>query len=602
MKSTKSLLKIFLVIACLTAVNACKEEPGGNEPTPDDETGTMMKFTVGGAAIDTKTSTGLPEAEQIDRISISDPGDPDQLYLIVTAQKIDDLYGLGDVATKGTPIYTENFVAERGDISTIPYDGTSVYTGGKSYWSGLLEASTRTYGYDFGEAGWPESASSLLFFFGSPEDLTSKAASAEDASGNYGCYNIKCTPGSKANIAFDFVTPGAAEKQEDILFTTKDITKQYYFERKDEHSKVLFYHTLAGVKFKSGNAPREINKDGSIKSTNTGEVVTSITDIALTNILSTGHCVVTPSYDPDYTNNDSNPYQKDDKGQVDKSALVSVWSGVATKANYKVSGLQNISNGTNSSYTYPGSTDFEGETAPGNSKELGQYNLNDADFSKTFFFVPQTTGADATIAITYTITRNGETKTNTRKVKFNGQTWKPGYLYTYTLTANHVALKISDDIDPETGKTKSNLKIQNTGNTDAYIRATVIGNWFDTHVPPQIVTEWAGFSYNNGKLGTTDGSFTGLDETHWVYSDPEKGGDGFFYYKYKVKPGNKVKFPLFTSFTASSDGPSGLYGESAHLEMDILAQSFHADKIDKMIEAYGWLTDVFVDQYDDELE
>ena len=64
------------------------------------------------------------------------------------------------------------------------------------------------------------------------------------------------------------------------------------------------------------------------------------------------------------------------------------------------------------------------------------------------------------------------------------------------------------------GDTKSNVKIQNTGDTDAWIRAAVVVTWQDTDGNVYGQTPKAGENYTAWTPGTD-----------WV-----KGADGFYYY------------------------------------------------------------------------
>lgn len=57
---------------------------------------------------------------------------------------------------------------------------------------------------------------------------------------------------------------------------------------------------------------------------------------------------------------------------------------------------------------------------------------------------------------------------------------------TNTFTPGNVACEVIEKFD---GTTKSDVKIKNTGNTDAYIRAAIVVNWIDTngHFAPEVV-------------------------------------------------------------------------------------------------------------------
>ena len=92
------------------------------------------------------------------------------------------------------------------------------------------------------------------------------------------------------------------------------------------------------------------------------------------------------------------------------------------------------------------------------------------------------------------------------------------YLYTNTQTVNNqftpgrVTCEVVETFD---NNIKSDVKVKNTGNTEAYIRATVIVNWVDadgnvcalTHDAPTITY-------------TTDTKWTKNADGFWYYSDP----------------------------------------------------------------------------------
>lgn len=58
---------------------------------------------------------------------------------------------------------------------------------------------------------------------------------------------------------------------------------------------------------------------------------------------------------------------------------------------------------------------------------------------------------------------------------------------TNTFTPGNVACQVVEEFN---GETKSDVKIKNTGNTDAYIRAAIVVNWIDTngHFAPEVVS------------------------------------------------------------------------------------------------------------------
>ena len=95
--------------------------------------------------------------------------------------------------------------------------------------------------------------------------------------------------------------------------------------------------------------------------------------------------------------------------------------------------------------------------------------------------------------------------------------------------------------------TKENVRIQNTGNTDAWIRATVVANWVD----------------GNGKIVAPCEVNLG-EVSGWTQKD------GYYYYNQIVPPTDKTSY-LITSYKPTG-GPEG-----AHLEMTIVCQAVQSN-------------------------
>lgn len=582
-KTMRTIIPLLGLIVCMLA---CREEPDpGKEPQPVDENSLVIKFSIGQDKADTKSSRMDARPKQIDKIALSEPGDPDQIYLVVTDQCMDDApYGAEKPSTKGIPVYTQNFVQLYPGFNGVPYifpetgGVPSKYTGGTClFW--CIDQDNRIYSYDFGTEKWPD-GQKMLFFLSAPTTLD-------------GCSNVAYTCkedskiGNNGIIDFDFSTPEAAVAQKDVLFTSKSLSK----EASVSASKVLFYHTLAGVKFKSANAEYETRSSS--------EVTTTIKSISITNILSEGHCKVTPTYDQEgYNQDDSNESGTSEEGKqgVDKSVKCSIWSGVKTPRSYSLEPeIVSLSNGTD----YDFDPSFQGSA----TQNYGEYNLNSDNFESTFFFVPQKTGYvrndtdgtyskatyDVELTIVYELSNhNGQF---TKTVKLNSQDWKAGHIYTYTLSANTVEVAVDDKMSQD-GRTKSDVVITNTGNTDAYMRVAIVANWYDKN--GQIVAPWGGL------LDTFDGECllgtktNAVDTQNWTYDG------GYYYYKWKVKPGCDIISDLFTEYKVKDCTRSdyNIYAGRAHLEMDIIVQSFNANKLSEMT-AYGWKTDAFDPHYDD---
>lgn len=128
---------------------------------------------------------------------------------------------------------------------------------------------------------------------------------------------------------------------------------------------------------------------------------------------------------------------------------------------------------------------------------------------------------------------------------------------TGTVTNTFTPAKVTCAVNEEfNGTTKNNVKIQNTGTTDAWIRATVVANWVvgsreNAKVVAPCVVEFA------------PGAGWAQDES-----------DGYYYYSQIVPPapGNNTTADLITRYTAPTGGPEG-----AHLEMTIVCQAVQSN-------------------------
>ena len=522
-------------------LSACEDVLGGGSGVDFDEN--TVVFTIGG---NTTSATRAEARTVVAPSSVIDlpveEGDETAYCLVETVMNLDDICYDATPGTRATPAYTENFDALYGNDLYVtafePKDGSNKLT---SVWGSYLEnggtvnfkkvdGTTNTYAYDYskGQAAnlpWPESEE-LWFFLQAPYTTTSALAPA--------FYN-------NGSIQFNYESPTAATDQTDILFSSKKLTKK----TKDTDNNILMYHALTGVKFK---VDPELSKKK-----DAAQVV--ITKVTLKDISSKGHCTITPNYTAANTKAKSNPSNKTGDAAT-KSAACSVWSSLGTPASFTINPSAEYADPSKSDYTYADSF-YADNTAEG--------NLNDDDFTQTFFLIPQKLEGKA-VEVTYTV---GDDKTTyTRTVKFPaGAEWKAGELHTYTLTVNVVGISVTDKVN-DLGTVKSDVAITNTGNVVAYVRAAIATAW----------------SYNgsaNNKLTVVgpyegEGTFTGLANENWI-----EGEDGYYYYKFPVEPGEETKSRLFESFTAPTPDKDYYYSGS-HLEMKILVQSVQAGLKDEM--------------------
>ena len=124
------------------------------------------------------------------------------------------------------------------------------------------------------------------------------------------------------------------------------------------------------------------------------------------------------------------------------------------------------------------------------------------------------------------------------------------YIFAQTPAVNNsfepvfVSCLVEESFD---GTTKSDVRIRNTGDIDAYIRATFVVMW----------TSEDGAVYGSQPIANTDYSIE-LGSQKWM-----RGSDGFYYYSNPVSAG-AVTDILIRSITLLTEAPEG-YGLSVHV-------------------------------------
>lgn len=137
-------------------------------------------------------------------------------------------------------------------------------------------------------------------------------------------------------------------------------------------------------------------------------------------------------------------------------------------------------------------------------------------------------------------------------------------------TTSQVPISVQED--PFDGTVKNNVKIQNDGNTDAYIRAAVVVTWKDSSGNVYAIKPEVGVDYQV--------TFPG--DTGWVYRE----ADGFYYYTASIAPNNQTGV-LLTNCKPLKSAPADGYT----LSVEIVAESVQAkgfDGSDKaVVKAWG---------------
>ena len=458
---------------------------------------------------------------------------------IFLEETVEDLDRVWEPVTRGTPAYTEN-------VGVLYKNKLSVYA------AGLGDAAYDSLDEEMVDGGWRYSHSydknpweeedAIDFYFRMPSDMTSNGVTlGADAYGK---------SGDNLTITFGYESPTEAKKQQDIIFAARNVTKKQYNKSLPNGVPVLFNHALAAVKFAITN-PEEA----------------SITSIEFTGLVGKGTCTITPASENDYHDNTgSHSSATAANWTLDNTATGATYSSGEFGAPVSYPNNGHFANNGN----YPDSFAAEGAAQTN--------NLNDADATQTFWFIPQAMTDEVMLHITYTFGENeGEGYIEFGKA-LAGVTWEAGQLRTYTLHVNEVNLKIEDEIDGEgiVGMKKENVAITNTGNVDVFIRAAIIGQWLDENDNPvfgftdevnnlYIVESWyedqfvshAGqhgefvnlAGYSNLAKGTSYSNpfpANGTDGS-WYYSSR----DNYYYFSNAVAPGEATGEPLFDTYTIS---------------------------------------------------
>ena len=129
-----------------------------------------------------------------------------------------------------------------------------------------------------------------------------------------------------------------------------------------------------------------------------------------------------------------------------------------------------------------------------------------------------------------------------------------------TFVPGNVAVAVQETFT-QGGTEKTDVKIQNTGNVDAYIRVAIIPTWEDDEGNP------VGVSASLDDLNITWGS-----SDKW-----KKADDGFWYYTSPVPAGDSTE-NLIASATVKTD--SAGYNAGYKMNLQILAQGIQADGVD----------------------
>ena len=554
----------MIAVSATLGIAACSQEEdivGGSAVDG------KLVFTVG-AATRSEVSAALPVAGATIPAGKTEKGLG--FYLEETVSSLDDPSFFTVAETRGTPVYTQNFL----NISGGSFKGLAFQDGALQNVNVAAATYPKGKWADFTNQGefWEHSyewnpwhdQDALLFFAKMLTETTST-----DFSKPVGVlptsYRFLNDDTAGQRLTFSYRSPLTAQDQQDILFAARKITKQ----EAKKAVPILFYHALTGVKFATAYA----NED---------DVKTDIKKVEFTGLYGYGKCTVkSVAEGGDYVDVANTHSSKDavswDLSENGVNALTTVYSQEFPEASVTYTGGSFTSKGD-----YPDSF-----SAAGNKQ-----NLNDGDATMTFWFPPQTITSGMKLKVTFDIEVKGKRTEYTLDLdmgaRLAGSKWEAGQIRTFTLKPDEVDVEIEDKVS---GFEKTDIKITNTGNVDAFIRAMIVANWWGTasgdlgiatgytsSAHTAYVNMWKRTSLTGDNYG---GVFQGLPGDNWVLAQ-----DGYFYYKNKVAPGEETGDKFFIKYSLDTeahpvpeiwylDGELKQY-ENVFLRMEIPVQAIEA--------------------------
>lgn len=517
-------LAVFAVAAALSLAS-CSEElidgngNGSNRPKSGDPNTLIFSLVQNGPQTRSEVASA-PKLEAM--IPMGDPVEGYNFYLEETVEEADAV--AYSPATRGTPVYTENFADMFDQFYGVVYDqaGTTVvapdagFSNAGSYWQRKFDTN-------------PYDNHNVLYFF-----LRAPGTTAGMSNLTYRVAN-----NGRAITEFDYTVPLNAVDQNEILITGRSVTK----DQAQEAIPILFHHALTGIKFASDN-------DNS-----TDAVKTYITKVEFPNALfRSAHFRITSSWENGKWQDDPDIHSSSDTGVSNVSSGQQLNSSEVFTLNLTESDMVDFAKG--------GSFTSKGEYPDSFAEAGNNKNLNDGDASKTFWLIPQRMNNNIVMDVTFHVISAGkDSGPITRRIQIgriltNSVTWRAGQIRTFTLKADLMDVDITDKVN---GFEKTDVEITNTGNIDSFIRAHITANWFgnagNTYgvavgYPSETSTTFIE-AWKMSKSGTTytdnfGGSFENLPGAKWV-----QGPDGFFYYTEAVPAGTKIPSPLFTKYSVS---------------------------------------------------
>lgn len=550
--------KLFYIAAVAAlALTSCQQEKdiNGGAAAGDND----IAFSL--QAVATRSTESVSTVTEGGTISLGKIGN----FELFMEETVTDLNYAPE--TKGTPVYTENVGYLYSGKLGVYTDAAGGIEASYTQLSNAPSADGWYYQHHYTQNIWPDT-DPIQFYLRMPTDMTSYGVAAP-------------TSANGVTTVSKYTSPEKAENQQDIIFGGIKMTHEEYknYMKTKGGAPVTLYHALTGVKFAIANevselANIEITKISFIGLKNTGSFTFTIADHSF----DWGEGEAAPKADPT-----SNIIYQD----------------------YTVGDL----------ITYDAETD-NNNFAESYYKAGNKQNLNDAKATKTFWLIPQDFPSSSTAKLRIDFKQGNGTDYIEIPIKdLKTPNWQAAQLRTYTFKIDEVNLKIRDDVeikgtasDGYKGSVKSGVTITNTGNTRAFIRAAIVGQWVDANNDAvfgftdeinqlYIVESWYEDQFVT-KTGATaparkHGKFvdlSGYDKdngyNNWVLCK-----DGYYYYTVAIDPedpevtGSGVTAPLFTSYMVgempkASLGGVVLPGATMHFELEIATQAIKANKLD----------------------
>ena len=139
-----------------------------------------------------------------------------------------------------------------------------------------------------------------------------------------------------------------------------------------------------------------------------------------------------------------------------------------------------------------------------------------------------------------------------------------------------VACEVLEDFGAESGASvKRNVRVKNTGNTDAYIRVLLVFTWKDKdgNIFSNKPQEGIDYQINMDNMYLTD----------WIMQKSDTGV--YFYYKKRVAPSAETGKLIESLYQI--DGVTGPENGTYKLSVDILADAVQADPPEAVAESWG---------------